>query len=114
MAHHTQGDSETPTTDKHTLRYKPDPDYHGLDKFTYTVEDAGGLRTVATVTITVTDSGMVITAGQSFSVSETAANGAVLGSVATTVDEPTGFAITAGDPDGAFAIDAAGQITVAD
>ena len=48
------GGITTPTTDKNTIRYKPDPDYHGLDKLTYTVEDAGGLRTTATVTITVT------------------------------------------------------------
>ena len=31
-----------------------------------------------------------------------------------TGDEATGFSITAGDPDSAFAIDASGQITVAD
>jgi VCBS repeat-containing protein len=34
--------------------------------------------------------------------------------VATTQDAPTGFAIAGGDPNGAFAIDASGQITVAD
>ena len=47
------GGITTPTTDKNTLRYKPDSDYHGLDKLTYTVEDPGGLRATATVTITV-------------------------------------------------------------
>ena len=38
----------------------------------------------------------------------------MVGSVATTGDEATGFSITAGDTGGAFAIDNSGQITVAD
>ena len=64
----------------------------------------------APLSINVTDSSTVITAGQSFNVSETAANGTAVGSVAITGDEPTGFNITAGDPDSAFAIDASGYI----
>jgi hypothetical protein len=90
-------------------------DFETTPSYSLTVEATDGTTPVTeTVTVTVTDSGTVITAGQSFNVSETAANGTVVGSVVTTGDEPTGFSITAGDPDSAFAIDANGQITVAD
>ncbi|MDE2881916.1 MAG: tandem-95 repeat protein [Acidobacteriota bacterium] len=36
------------------LYYVPDPNYHGSDRFTYVVADAGGLADTATVEVTVT------------------------------------------------------------
>ena len=36
------------------VRYVPDPSYHGPDRFTYVVADAGGLADTATVEVTVT------------------------------------------------------------
>ena len=35
------------------IRYAPDLNWHGTDRFSYTVSDAGGLRATATVTVTV-------------------------------------------------------------
>ncbi len=37
-----------------TVTYRPDPDYSGLDTFTYTIRDADGQVSTATVTVTVT------------------------------------------------------------
>jgi len=37
------------------LTYTPDPDFHGTDTFTYTVDDGTGLNDTATVTVTVTN-----------------------------------------------------------
>jgi hypothetical protein len=81
---------------------------------TVRVSDSGGLTHDETFIITVTDLVTVITAGQSFSVSETDASGAVVGTVGTTGDDPITFAITRGNVNNAFAIDASGTITVAD
>jgi len=36
------------------VEYAPDPNYHGPDRFTYVVSDAGGLADTATVEVTVT------------------------------------------------------------
>ena len=36
------------------VSYAPDPNYHGLDRFTYVVADGGGLADTATVEVTVT------------------------------------------------------------
>ncbi|MYH50145.1 MAG: tandem-95 repeat protein [Gammaproteobacteria bacterium] len=36
------------------VQYAPDPNYHGPDRFTYVVADAGGLADTATVQVTVT------------------------------------------------------------
>ena len=36
------------------VQYAPDPNYHGPDRFTYVVADAGGLADTATVEVTVT------------------------------------------------------------
>ena len=42
------------TADGTGVSYVPDPNYHGLDRFTYVVADDGGLADTATVEVTVT------------------------------------------------------------
>ncbi len=42
------------TADGTKVSYAPDPDYHGSDRFTYVVADAGGLADTAMVDVTVT------------------------------------------------------------
>ena len=84
-----------------------------------TVTDAGGLTDTAAVTVTLTGANEAPTATQAaFSVAENSANGTVVGSVSASdpdAADTLSYAITGGDPSGAFAIDAAtGQITVAD
>jgi hypothetical protein len=81
---------------------------------TVRVSDSGGLTHDETFIITVTDLATVITSGQSFSVSETDTSGAVVGTVGTTGDDPITFAITSGNVNNTFVIDASGTITVAD
>ena len=85
---------------------------------TVTVTDAAGLTDTATVTVGVTDVNEAPTAADaSFTIAENAGTNAVVGSV-TASDPDAGdtisYAITGGNADGAFAIDANGQITVAD
>ena len=84
---------------------------------TVTVTDAAGLTDTATVTVGVTDVNEAPTAADaSFTIAENAGTNAVVGSV-TASDPDAGdtisYAITGGNADGAFAIDANGQITVA-
>ena len=66
-------------------------------------------------TVSVTDAAIDITAA-AFSVDETAANGAAVGQLAYTGETPTaaGFTISAGNANGAFAVTAAGAVTVLD
>ena len=100
-----------------TLTYTPDADANGDDSFTYTVTD-GLFSTTGTVSLTVTPQNDSPVAGAvSFSISEGAAVGDVVGTVvASDVDgDSLEFAITDGNTDGVFAIDSdSGQITVAD
>ena len=79
-----------------------------------TVSDGTNTSAVETITIDVTDVSLAITAGQSFSVSETAPNGTSVGTVATTGDDPVSFTIAGGNTGSAFAIDTSGLITIAD
>ncbi len=66
----------------------------------------------------VNDTAPIVNAAGPFSVAENVANSTVVGTITAsdvdTVGSITGFDIATGDPDGAFAIDAAGEITVAD
>ncbi|MFV1963200.1 MAG: cadherin repeat domain-containing protein, partial [Acidimicrobiia bacterium] len=89
-----------------------------------TVTDSGSLTDVQDVAVTVVDVvenppgdniDPVVDVGQVLSVLEDAADASVVGMV-TAWDNVgvTGFQITGGDPDGVFAIDASGQVTVAD
>ena len=79
-----------------------------------TVSDGTNTSAVETVSITVTDVATAITAAQSFSIAENAADNSAVGTVATTGDMPTTFSITAGNIGTAFSIDNSGNITVAD
>ena len=86
---------------------------------TVTVTDAGGLTDTAAVTINVTGDNEAPTASDAtFAVAENSADGTVVGSVSASdpdAGDTLSYAITGGDPSGAFSIDAAtGQITVAD
>ena len=86
---------------------------------TVTVTDAGGLTDTAAVTVSLTNVNEVPTATDAaFALAENSADGTVVGTVsASDVDagDTLSYAITGGDPGGAFAIDAAtGEITVAD
>jgi VCBS repeat-containing protein len=77
----------------------------------------GSNTTPQALTITVTDVNEAPTiADAAFAVAESSANGTVVGSVVASdpdAGQTLGFAITAGNTGGAFAIDASGQITVA-
>ena len=75
-----------------------------------TAANAGGTSAEATITINITDiAGPTITSSQTFSIGVNAANGATVGTVATTGGTPTSFSI--GNP--TFAISSLGVITVA-
>ncbi len=50
-----------------TISYQPDPGYAGADSFTYTATNAGGTSAAATVSITVQDAVVTVTAGGSLS-----------------------------------------------
>ncbi len=82
------------------------------------VEDASGLFSTQTVTINITDVNEVpvLNAAGPFSVTENASNGTLIGTM-TASDPDAGatltYSITAGDTRGVFAINNAGQITVA-
>ena len=90
-------------------------DFETTPSYTLTIEaDDGTTVSAQTLTIFVTDAGPSVPGGQSFGVSEAASDGDPLGVVFTGGDEPMGFAITAGNGGGVFAIDSYGEITVAD
>jgi len=99
------------------INYTPVAEAFGTDTFTYTVSD-GTVTSTGSVTVTITsvNDAPVVGAVGPFSLAEDAANATVVGSVtATDVDNAvTGYSISAGNTGNAFAIDASGQITVAD
>ncbi len=88
------------------------------------VQVGDGVNTSATETVVITvtdanDTAPVITASQSFNVSEAAGNGASVGTVAATDADTTGsltgWTIVSGNGDGVFQIDSStGAITIAD
>jgi VCBS repeat-containing protein len=79
-----------------------------------TVTDGNNTSAVENVTVNVTNAATVITTGQAYTISETAANNAIVGRVGTTGDSPVTYRIKAGNTGSVFAIDNTGQITVAD
>ena len=104
-----------------SFNYVHDGSECATDSFVYQVND-GLFTDTATVILTITpvnDSTPVVTSGQSFSVSESAVNGASLGTVtAADADAGTtlsGWSITSGNVDGIFGINATtGALTVID
>ena len=99
-----------------------DADGDNVYEVQVTVSDGAGGSDVQALSVTVTDDNdnePVITTGQTFSVSEAAANGTSLGIVAATDPDTVGmlqnWTILSGNDDGVFAINAAtGELTVAD
>ena len=91
-------------------------DYETLTSYTLTisVSDGTNAATTETVALTITDAGVTITAGQSTTLAEDAANQAAVMTVATTGDTATLYVINGGNGDGIFAISNAGAITVTD
>ena len=94
-------------------------DYESATGYILTVRaddgQAANNTTDQNITVNVTDVAPAITAGQSFTVSEGAANGTPVGAVANTGDHSSiAFSIQAGNEDGIFAIDGTGEISVAD
>jgi hypothetical protein len=91
----------------------------GSFTLTVTLSDNGGLNDIATVTVNVTDQNDAPQFNGepfAFTLAENSANATVVGSVpATDADagQTLSYAIAAGNTGTAFAIDAAGQITVA-
>jgi VCBS repeat-containing protein len=97
------------------LTYTPAIDFCGSDSFTYTV--VGGFTADVDVTVTCVNDAPVVT-GATVSLAENSANGTAVHTVPF-ADVDAGqshtFAITAGNTNGAFAIDpTTGAITVAD
>ncbi len=87
---------------------------------TYIVEvtatDAAGNTDTQTITVTVTNvnEGAIAISDQTRSIAENSANATNVGEVLVTTGSPTGFSITSGNTNTAFAISSTGQITVAD
>ena len=106
-----------------TFSYTHDGSENFSDIFTYIVSDAdGGVTDTGIVSITIipiNENQPVITPGQIFSVSESAGNGVSLGNVAATdLDTATtlsGWAITGGNSDNIFGINATtGELSIVD
>lgn len=99
-------------------------DFESVENYTLTIQVEDGLNTSTTETISISvndlnDNAPVIAGAQTFSVDENAADATSLGTVvasdADTVGGLTNWAITSGNDDGVFAIDAStGELTVTD
>ncbi|MBB5209716.1 endonuclease [Chiayiivirga flava] len=96
--------------------YTPSADYCGPDAFTYRASDGTSNSAVANVALTVSCVNDAPAANDAtFSLPENSVFGTVVGSVAANDPESNAltFEITSGNTGGAFAIDADGDITVA-
>ncbi len=92
------------------------PNYPVTSSYSLTVDVRDGLLSdIANVTIDITNSAPVIS-DATFAIAEDAALGAPVGTVVATDgdSDPLEYLIVAGDSAGAFAIDSAGLVTVAD
>ena len=108
-----------PVTGELTVANSGELDFETTPAFnlTVTVTDAGGIIDTATITVNLNDiNDAPVINDATFSVDENSANGSAVGSVPVT-DPDAGdshvYAITVGNTGGAFAIDNAGNITVA-
>ncbi|WP_216665442.1 Ig-like domain-containing protein [Pseudoruegeria sp. HB172150] len=100
-----------------TVTYVPDAEYSGPDSFSYTMTDGYGGIATSTVTIDVTEiDDAPIVEDADFAIDDDAAAGSVVGSVPAL--DPEGqalsFVITSGNVAGIFAVNAAGQVIIAD
>ncbi len=116
----TQGANGTVVNNGGTVTYTPNPSFlNGTDTFTYVATDAGGLTTgpiTVTVTVNTVNNAPVITAAQSFSVTENVNTaGLSVGFVAATDEEggtPQNWTIVSGNEAGNFVINKfTGEIT---
>jgi len=94
-------------------------DYETTTSYALAVEitkaDTTSQNAVITITVTNVNEGSVIgISAQMLEIDENSANGANVGAVLETTGGPTGFSITSGNTNDAFAISADGQIAVAD
>ena len=102
-----------------TVTYTANADYNGADSFTYTVTDAQGRTSTATVSLTiesVNDAPVITTQDITLTLAEDAETGLIGQVNASDIDGDTlTYAITNGNNDGLFSIDAAtGEITLND
>ena len=99
-----------------TVNDAGDLDFETTTSYTLTIlaTDGSGADS-ETVSISVTDQAIDITA-TSFTIAENLANNGAVGSLASTGDSATnaGFTISSGNANGAFAVAAGGAVTVAD
>jgi hypothetical protein len=100
-----------------SFTYTPVANFNGVDSFTYHANDGSEDSNIVTVTIRVDPANDAPVIGDAiFTLDENSTNGTAVGSVPVT-DPDAGdthfYSITAGNTGGAFAIDNAGNITVA-
>ena len=102
-----------------SFAYTHDGSENFVDSFTYQVADGNGEVDTATATITINPINEAPSANDAtFSLAENSTNGTGVGSASASdpdAGDTLSYAITGGDPTGAFTIDSAtGEITVAD
>lgn len=99
-----------------TVTYSPVADFSGSDTFTYTVVDAAGQTSTATVTVAVeqVNDAPFVASAEVTTVRETVDSDAILAQVsATDVEGDTlSYEITGGNDDGLFEIDSTGAISL--
>jgi uncharacterized repeat protein (TIGR01451 family) len=96
-----------------TVSYTPDPNFSGVDTFTYTIRDADGQQSTATVTVTVTGSNDVpMAADDTFTVAEDSGPTRldIRANDVGVVDQPVVTAAT-DPPHGTVAVNADGSVT---
>ncbi|WP_236622342.1 Ig-like domain-containing protein [Novipirellula maiorica] len=100
-----------------TVTYTPLPNFWGSDAFTYTIEDAGGMQTIATVSLLIEEiNDAPVAADAFFSLPENSSNGTTVGSIeASDIDgDALNFALQ-DSMQSAFKIDPeSGEISVRD
>jgi uncharacterized repeat protein (TIGR01451 family) len=93
-------------------------DFETTPSYSLTVEitkaDTSSQSATITINVTNVNEGSVSISDETRSIAENSANATTVGAVLVTTGSPTGFSITSGNTNSAFAISSAGQITVAD